>query len=72
MTADKNVNFISGKNLRAGIVKRHEPSFVFGMNVGPFGEEKLNDADAIVAGGTVERCAMAAFEISAVDDVRMT
>ena len=58
-------------DLRASIVKRNKASLVFGMNVGAFGEEKLDDADAIVAGSEVERGAVTALEVAAVDDVRI-
>jgi hypothetical protein len=58
-------------DLRASIVKRNKASLVFGMNIGAFGEEKLDDADAIVAGGEVERGAVTALEVAAVDDVRI-
>ena len=52
-------------------MKRNKASLVFGMNIGAFGEEKLDDADAIVAGSEVERGAVTALEVAAVDDVRI-
>ena len=58
-------------DLRASIVKRNKASLVFGMNIGAFGEEKLDDADAIVAGGEVKRGAVTTLEVAAVDDVRI-
>ena len=52
-------------------MERNESSLVFGMNVGAFREEKLDDSDPIVAGGEVEGGAVPAFKIATVDDVRV-
>jgi hypothetical protein len=59
------------KYLRTRIVKRHEAPLVFGMNISSFGEEKLNNTDPVVTSGKVERGAMAAFQVPAIDNVRM-
>jgi len=59
------------KYLRTRIVKRHEAPLVFGMNISSFGEKKLNNSDPVLAGGKVERGAMTAFQVTAVDNVRM-
>ena len=50
----------------------HQSSLVFGMNVRPLGEKKLDDPDPVVAGGEVQRGAVTTLQVPAVDDVRVT
>ena len=56
-------------SIRAGVVQGHQSALVLGVHVGRLGEEELDDANSVVAGGKVERGGVAPVEVAAVDDV---
>ena len=55
--------------IRAGVVKGHQSALILGVHVCGLGEQKLDDADPVVAGSKVQRGGVAAVEVPAVDDV---